>query len=86
VRLEGLGQFKNPMTSSGIESQPSGLQHSSSTIYATACPRKTLRNQKSIGFKNVFDISVYFFQGSPVVAKPLAVTEQGLMIPDIFRV
>jgi hypothetical protein len=36
VRLERLGNSKNPVTSSGIESRPSGLYHTASTNYATA--------------------------------------------------
>jgi hypothetical protein len=36
VRLEGLGQLKNPMISSGIE--PPTFRHSVSINYATACP------------------------------------------------
>jgi hypothetical protein len=39
VRLEGLGQLKNPMTSSVIEPVTFRLVASASTNYATACPQ-----------------------------------------------
>jgi hypothetical protein len=37
VRLKVLGQFKNPMTSSGIEPATFRLEHSASNNYVTAC-------------------------------------------------
>jgi hypothetical protein len=36
VRLEGLCQLKNPVTSSGIEPATPGLYHSASTNYVAA--------------------------------------------------
>jgi hypothetical protein len=37
VRLEGLSQLENPMTSLDSNLRPSGLYHSASTNYSTAC-------------------------------------------------
>jgi hypothetical protein len=39
VRLEGVSQLKNPVTSSGIELVTFKLVACASTNYATACPQ-----------------------------------------------
>jgi hypothetical protein len=54
VRLEGLGQLRNPITSSGIE--PANFPAlSASTNYATACPHVLQAAQ--------FNVSLHQFSG-----------------------
>jgi hypothetical protein len=53
VRLEGLGELKYPMSSSGIESATFRLVSCASINYAAACPLKELVGIRFEGFKAV---------------------------------
>jgi hypothetical protein len=55
VRLEGLGQFKNPMTSSGIE--PATFRLVASTNYATAFPYTYKKSQLKAKINQQFSLS-----------------------------
>jgi hypothetical protein len=48
VRLEGLGELKNPMTSSEIEPATFRLEHSASINYVTACSLRFLVANKNL--------------------------------------
>jgi hypothetical protein len=54
VRLEGIGQLKNPMTSKGIEIATIGLERSARTNYATACPEPNGVSQNNFMEQNSF--------------------------------